>query len=107
VPFALNKAYGTLINSFVPAILYAVPPVGSVSVFIKYGPFDQLIPANVPVTAVPVPISKLTNPLALVLGVWVSTYTALPVDEPCKTLIFIPTGVDVTNALLLLRITAW
>ena len=65
------------------------------------------MPAKVPVTIVPVPISKLTKPLALVLGVWVSTYTAVPVGEPCKMLIFIPTGVEVINALLLLRITAW
>ena len=62
---------------------------------------------NEPETTVPAPTSRLTKPLALVVVVCFSTYTALPSGEPCNMLILIPTKEDRTNTLLLLRITAW
>jgi hypothetical protein len=62
---------------------------------------------NVPETTAPAPICKLTKPLALVVGDCVSLYATVPDGDPCKTLIFIPITVEVTSALLLLRITAW
>ena len=77
----------------------------SVSVFIKYGPFAQFIPAIVPETTLPPPISMLTKPLVFGVGFWVSTYTAVPVAVACKIEIFIPTVV-VTKLFEVFRITA-
>ena len=54
-------------------MLYVVPPVGSVSVFIKKGPLLQAILAKVPETTSPSPICNEISPLAFVVGVWVST----------------------------------
>ena len=56
----------------------------------KYGPLAQFIVAKVPDTGIPPPISTVTNPLAFVVELCVSTYTAVPVAEPCKILIFMP-----------------
>ena len=60
-----------------------------------------------PLTTVPEPMDTLTKPLALVVGVWVSTYTAVPVAEPFKMLTFMPIAVLLTSASLALRTTAW
>ena len=84
-----------------------MPPAGSVSVFIKYGPADQSIPAKVPLTAVPLPISKLAKPFELVIGVCVSTNTAVPVAEPCNTEICMPTVVLLISELEASLITVW
>jgi hypothetical protein len=46
--------------------------------------------AKLPETTVPPPISKVIRPLRLVVGVWVSTYTAAPVGEPLRRLTFTP-----------------
>ena len=56
-----------------PVIVYAVPPVGSVSVLIKYGPADQSIIVKSPEITLPVPISAVTRPEAFVVVVIVST----------------------------------
>jgi hypothetical protein len=65
------------------------------------------MPANVPVTTTPPPISMLTNPLALVAGVCVSTYTGVPVADPCSMLMRIPTVLPVTSASAASLTTAW
>ncbi len=62
--------------------------------------------AKLPNMTFPPPISILANPFVLVLGTWVSTYTAVPLAEPCKILIRIPTEVLVTSAFEPLRMTA-
>jgi hypothetical protein len=46
--------------------------------------------AKLPDKTVPVPISKLTSPFALVVLLWVSTYTAAPVAVPFSKEILIP-----------------
>ena len=63
----------------------------SKNVGIKYGPTDQSMAEKVPITGVPPPISMETRPLTLGVGVWVSTYTGVPLSAPCKILILIPT----------------
>ena len=55
---------------------------------------------------VPVPMVIEISPLALVVGVCVSANTGVPVAEPCRIVIFTPTGWLVTRALVLLRTTA-
>ena len=62
---------------------------------------------NTPETTVPEPISMLTKPLMLVVGVCVSIYTAGPVIVPCKILNCIPTPWLVTKLFPASLITAW
>jgi hypothetical protein len=53
-------------------MVYAVPPLISVSVFMKKGPADQSIAENVPIMGVPAPIAMDTNPFSFVKTVCLS-----------------------------------
>ena len=63
--------------------------------------------AKLPLTTVPPPISSVIKPLALVVTVCVSTYTAAPVALPCRMEICTPTACVATRLLPASRTTAW
>ena len=100
------KANGTLNNFVAPRSIN--PPPRSISVC-KY--FDvaaaQFILANTPLTTVPDPISTENKPNWLVVVVWVSRYSIVPVVLPDNMLNLKLTLVFDNIAPLLLLATAW
>ena len=62
---------------------------------------------KVPVGDEPLPISRSTNPKALVVFVCFSLYTEVPAAEPCKMLIRNDTFFETSALPELSRATAW
>ncbi len=62
LPLAAKKAYGTDFSGVTPNSIYAVPPEGSTSTFIRIFPLDHGTVANSPDSAVPPPTVNETTP---------------------------------------------
>ena len=81
-----------------------MPPAGSTSLFMKYGPAAQSIPSSL----LPVlPTVSVNSPLALVVTVCLSSYTAVPFSDPCSIDSLTPTSLLLTSLPVASRTTAW